>query len=196
MYYIIGLGNPGIKYINTRHNAGFLFLDYLNDKYLNQKEKDRSSYRVIEGKLFHKNVRLIKPQTFMNLSGKILYELQNDYNDFENFIVVYDDVDLPLGTLRIRDSGSSGGHNGIKSIINVYESQKFPRIRIGIKNPDNLSADLSEYVLDVFEDKELETLIEVFEHAERGLKHVLNDRLQKAMSVCNGIQINLDSNTK
>ncbi len=196
MYYIIGLGNPGIKYINTRHNAGFLFLDYLNDKYLNQKVYDRSSYRLIEGKLFNKQIRLVKPQTYMNLSGKILYELDNDFDDFEKFLVVYDDIDLYLGTLRIKDSGSSGGHNGIKSIINAYESKKFPRIRIGIKNPENITDDLSGYVLQQFEDKELETIIEVFEYAETGLKYILNDNIQKAMSKCNGIEIDPDNNKK
>lgn len=136
-YFVFGLGNPGDKYKSTRHNLGFMVVDFLADKY-NQtftKKKFESSYLSFNE--LNKNLFLVKPQTFMNLSGKAVADFVNFYSiKKENYLIVYDDYDLPFGEFRIKDKGSSGGHNGIKDIIKCLGTEDFCRLRIGIKNDE------------------------------------------------------------
>ena len=153
MKLIIGLGNPGKEYSNTRHNAGFLALDIVAKK-LNV-EINRKAFDSLTGKTMYKGqlVLLMKPQTYMNLSGEAVRKAVNYYqlNPQEDLIVIYDDLDINYGQIRLRSKGSAGGHKGMKSIIANIKTQEIPRIRIGIeKNPLILTSD---YVLGKVEKK-------------------------------------------
>ena len=137
MYIIVGLGNPGREYANTRHNAGFMTLDILADRW--NIEIKRHNFRSVfgEGLVDGKKVVLAKPETFMNLSGFAVMDLVNWYKpEHYELIVLYDDADIPLGTVRIRGGGSSGTHNGMKSIIYQLGFDDFPRVRVGIGEAD------------------------------------------------------------
>jgi PTH1 family peptidyl-tRNA hydrolase len=133
MYIIVGLGNPGKKYENTKHNIGFITLDLLAERNDIKINKIKHKALVGEGFISGLKVLLVKPQTFMNLSGNSVREVMEYYKeDIEKLIVVYDDVDIPMGRLRIRKKGSAGTHNGMKSIIYDLQDDGFPRVRIGI----------------------------------------------------------------
>ena len=183
MYIIAGLGNPGGKYEKTKHNMGFQVIDLLADKYhieMNQKKhKAICGTGVIEGV----KVLLLKPQTFMNLSGESIRDAVDFYKiDPETeLIVIYDDISLAPGHLRIRKKGSAGGHNGIKNIIQHLGTQVFPRIRVGVgEKPEGW--DLADYVLSGFS-KEDEVLVkESWERAVEATAVMLTDGPEKAMN--------------
>lgn len=183
MYIIAGLGNPGGKYEKTKHNMGFQVIDLLADKYhieMNQKKhKAICGTGVIEGV----KVLLLKPQTFMNLSGESIRDAVDFYKiDPETeLIVIYDDISLAPGHLRIRKKGSAGGHNGIKNIIQHLGTQVFPRIRVGVgEKPEGW--DLADYVLSGFS-KEDEALVkESWERAVEAAAVMLTDGPEKAMN--------------
>ena len=183
MYIIAGLGNPGGKYGKTKHNMGFQVIDLLADKYhieMNQKKhKAICGTGVIEGV----KVLLLKPQTFMNLSGESIRDAVDFYKiDPETeLIVIYDDISLAPGHLRIRKKGSAGGHNGIKNIIQHLGTQVFPRIRVGVgEKPEGW--DLADYVLSGFS-KEDEVLVkESWERAVEAAAVMLTDGPEKAMN--------------
>ena len=183
MYIIAGLGNPGGKYEKTKHNMGFQVIDLLADKYhieMNQKKhKAICGAGVIEGV----KVLLLKPQTFMNLSGESIRDAVDFYKiDPETeLIVIYDDISLAPGHLRIRKKGSAGGHNGIKNIIQHLGTQVFPRIRVGVgEKPEGW--DLADYVLSGFS-KEDEVLVkESWERAVEATAVMLTDGPEKAMN--------------
>ncbi len=187
MYIIAGLGNPGGKYEKTKHNMGFQVIDLLADKYhieMNQKKhKAICGTGVIEGV----KVLLLKPQTFMNLSGESIRDAVDFYKiDPETeLIVIYDDISLAPGHLRIRKKGSAGGHNGIKNIIQHLGTQVFPRIRVGVgEKPEGW--DLADYVLSGFS-KEDEVLVkESWERAVEAAAVMLTDGPEKAMNDFNG----------
>lgn len=143
MYVICGLGNPGKQYENTRHNVGFRAIDLLAQK-LNTPVKSLKFKALLgEGRIGSEKVVLVKPQTFMNLSGESLREVVAYYKvSPENLIVIYDDVDLDIGHLRIRAAGSSGSHNGMKSVIYQLQFDNFPRIRVGLGKNDNIPLDV------------------------------------------------------
>lgn len=147
-YILVGLGNPGLKYQTTRHNAGFLAIDLLSEKLgagRLTRSKCKATYTTCsyEGR----SLLLMKPQTFMNLSGEAVRDMANAYHvPPEHIVVLFDDVAIPAGHLRVRRSGSAGGHNGIKSIIYQLESDQFPRIKIGMGAP--AGEDMKDYVLD------------------------------------------------
>jgi PTH1 family peptidyl-tRNA hydrolase len=145
MYIIAGLGNPGKEYANTRHNSGYMALEYLAEKLNVKLNKLKFNSVYGETSVNGEKVMLVKPVTYMNRSGLALGEIIRFYKvPTENLIVIYDDIDIPLGTLRIRPKGSAGTHNGMKSIISSLGSE-FPRIRIGIGR--NQDMDLADYVL-------------------------------------------------
>ena len=183
MYIIAGLGNPGGKYEKTKHNMGFQVIDLLADKYhieMNQKKhKAICGTGVVEGV----KVLLLKPQTFMNLSGESIRDAVDFYKiDPETeLIVIYDDISLAPGHLRIRKKGSAGGHNGIKNIIQHLGTQVFPRIRVGVgEKPEGW--DLADYVLSGFS-KEDEVLVkESWERAVEAAAVMLTDGPEKAMN--------------
>ena len=133
MYIIAGLGNPGKKYENTRHNMGFLAVDLLAEKYGIRIDKIKFKALVGEGRIAGQKVLLVKPQTYMNLSGQSIVEVMNFYKvEIENLIVIYDDIDIPTGTIRLRKKGSAGTHNGMRNIVYLLGDDGFPRIRVVI----------------------------------------------------------------
>ncbi len=140
MILIVGLGNPGKQYEQTRHNIGFDVIDYMANKYNIDVNREKFKGICGEGFIENKKVILLKPLTYMNLSGESIRELANFYKlEDDEIIVVYDDISLDIGRLRIREKGSAGGHNGIKSIIQNLGGDKFPRVKVGVGQPkDNL----------------------------------------------------------
>ena len=156
MFLIVGLGNPGKEYEGTRHNIGFEAVDYIADKY--NIELNRIKFKGIfgEGMINGKKVILLKPTTYMNLSGESIREVVNFYKiSNEEIIVIYDDISLEVGRLRIREKGSHGGHNGIMSIIANLSSDVFQRVKIGVGGP---KGDLVSHVLGKFSNSEIEIL--------------------------------------
>ena len=150
MKLIVGLGNPGKKYEETRHNAGFMGVDYLAKHFGFEKFKkaDKHKSEISEGKIGSEKVLLIKPQTFMNLSGQAVRSVARFYKiPMGDLIIIFDDVDLPSGKLRIRPSGSAGGHKGMKSVIQELGTNDFVRIRFGMAPPSSFKGDLEDYVL-------------------------------------------------
>lgn len=157
MYIIAGLGNPGKKYENTRHNLGFITVDQLAKKMGIKIDKIKFKSLVGEGRIGTEKVVLIKPQTFMNNSGEAIREVMDFYKaEPENLMVIYDDVDIPTGNIRIRTGGSGGTHNGMRSIISLIHTDRFPRIRVGIGREER--GDLVDYVLGGFNKEEVEPL--------------------------------------
>jgi len=184
MYIIAGLGNPGKEYAGTRHNVGFDTIDFFAEKYninLN-KLKFNSVYGEIN--INGEKVMLVKPVTYMNRSGIAIAEIVKYYKvPIENLIIVYDDIDIPTGTLRIRPHGSSGTHNGMKSIIYQLENDKFPRIRIGIgRNPD---MDLADYVLQRFNKDDREKINSIISSASEAAEEIVAKSLDSAMQKFN-----------
>ncbi|MEG8945965.1 aminoacyl-tRNA hydrolase [Rosettibacter firmus] len=157
MYSVVGLGNPGKKYELTRHNIGFIILDRFAEKH-NLHFKKKSSYYYVEGTTGSSTFFLIKPTTYMNLSGIAVQEfLSENKVEMENLLVVVDDVNLDLGKIRLRKTGSDGGHNGIKSIINYLQSNQFPRLRFGI-GKDFKKDEMADYVLSEFTEDEFQEI--------------------------------------
>ena len=186
MYIIVGLGNPSKQYEGTRHNAGFMTLDVLADRYnidiSEKKHKALCGKGVIEGN----KVVLLKPQTFMNLSGESVRAAADFYKVApEEIIVIYDDISLEPGQLRVRKKGSAGGHNGMKNIIAHLGTQDFPRIRVGVgEKPAGM--DLADYVLGRFSKGERELLEEAFKEVARAAVAILCDGIESAMNQFNG----------
>ena len=185
-FIIAALGNPGKKYELTRHNAGFLFADMLAEK--NGAKINKIQFKSVTATLDiggHKCL-LIKPQTFMNNSGEAVREAAQFYKiPPENIIVVFDDVSLPCGKMRIRRKGSDGGHNGMKSIIYQLNSDKFPRIKLGVGEKPHPDYDLADWVLSTFKKDELKALAETCEKACDAAELMVNGDIDKAMSSFN-----------
>jgi len=185
MHIIVGLGNPGKKYDATRHNVGFEAIDLLAKR--NNIEVKRLKHKALcgEGNIDGKKVMLVKPQTFMNLSGQSLLDIVQFYKiDPKNLIVIYDDIDVAVGSLRIREKGSSGSHNGMKSIIYQLQTDQFPRVRIGVGKPQ--FGDLADYVLGRFPKEEIPTMIETIERAALASEMIVTDGISLAMNRYNG----------
>jgi PTH1 family peptidyl-tRNA hydrolase len=164
MYIIVGLGNPGRDYQTTRHNIGFLAVDRLAEKLGIGINKNKFKALVGSGIVSGQKVMLVKPQTYMNNSGQALREILSFYKiKPENMLVIYDDIDIPLGAMRIRKKGSSGTHNGMKSIIYQLQTDDFPRIRIGTGRDDNM--DLVDFVLGSFSDEEKDEVDRILDQA-------------------------------
>ncbi|MBQ6067027.1 MAG: aminoacyl-tRNA hydrolase [Clostridia bacterium] len=186
-FIIAGLGNPGKEYEYSRHNAGFLCLDILCNKY--GLKTDRVKYRaltcaaLIEGK----PCLVMRPQTFMNNSGEAIKAAADFYKiPPEKIIVIYDDISLPTGTLRIRRKGSAGGHNGIKSVIWHLNSDEFPRLKLGVGERTDPDEDLKDHVLGKFSKADLETMRKTMERAVEAIPLILNGNIDGAMSQYNG----------
>ncbi len=188
MIVIAGLGNPGSKYENTRHNAGFLTIDLLSKKYGIKVDRLKHKALTGDGLINGERVLLVKPQTFMNLSGESIRDILQWYKvPAENLIVIYDDVDLPAGALRIRARGSSGTHNGMKSVIYQLQSDDFPRIRIGIgRAPEGW--ELADYVLGRFGADEAPAVAKCIERAAEAAALIVSEGVAPAMNKYNGDQ--------
>ena len=184
-YLIIGLGNPGLKYRKTRHNMGFMVIDYLSEKLSVSVKKSRCS--ALSGETIYngKKVILAKPQTYMNNSGEAARELLEYYGlSLENLIVVYDDMDVDLGKIRIRKKGGSGTHNGMKSMLYHLQQEEFIRIRVGI-SPGG-ERDAISYVLGKFSRAEHESAFEGIEKAAHSVIEILDNGIDAAMNKFNG----------
>ncbi|NLK71843.1 MAG: aminoacyl-tRNA hydrolase [Clostridiales bacterium] len=184
MYIIVGLGNPGKKYENTRHNIGFITLDHIAEKNNIKINKIKHKALLGEGTIGNEKVLLVKPQTFMNLSGNSIKEIVDYYKEsLDKLIVIYDDIDVEVGKIRIRKKGSAGTHNGMRSIIYNLVSDDFPRIRIGIgKDP---ARELSNYVLDSFHKEEINAMRKAVEAAAAAVETWLAEGIDKAMNEYN-----------
>lgn len=185
-FLIVGLGNPGKKYELTRHNAGFLFTDLLADK-LGFKI-NKIQFKAITGtaEIAGKKCIVMKPQTFMNNSGEAVKQAAAFYKiPPENIIIVFDDISLPCGKLRIRRKGSDGGHNGIKSIIYLLNSDKFPRIKLGVGEKPHPDYDLADWVLSSFKKDELTALHDAAEKACDAVELMVSGNIDRAMSSFN-----------
>lgn len=183
---IVGLGNPGKKYENTRHNVGFSTIDVLSDKLGIKVNRLKHKALTGDGTIKGERVILVKPQTFMNLSGESINEIAEWYKlPMENLIVIYDDVDIPVGTIRIRPKGSSGTHNGMRSVIYQLRSDEFPRIRIGIgKAPEEWN--LADYVLSRFNAEEAVDVAKSIERAADAASVIVKSGIETAMNLYNG----------
>lgn len=161
MKCIIGLGNIGKEYENTRHNLGFIMLDKLSEKYNIKLDKKKKKCIYGEGNINGEKVSLVKPTTFMNLSGEAIVEIMNWYKiDKEDILVIYDDIDIPFKDVRYRLSGSSGTHNGMRNIIANIKTEDFARIRVGMENRNGVPIPLIDYVLQKFSKEELKVINE------------------------------------
>lgn len=185
MYVIVGLGNPGKKYENTRHNIGFITVDYLADELGIKINKIKHKALIGEGRIGGKKVILVKPQTYMNLSGESVREIADYYKvEMDKLIVIYDDIDIDMGTVRIRKKGSAGTHNGMKSIIRLLGDDNFPRVRIGIGKDANIP--LVNFVIGGFKKEEVEPMEKAVVHAAKGVMSIVEDGLDLAMNRYNG----------
>ncbi len=185
-YLIVGLGNPDSKYQNTRHNAGFLAVDRIAEKV--GVSVDRLKYKALTGTatIEGKRVLLMKPQTYMNNSGEAVQEAMSFYKiPMEKVLVIYDDISLDVGKMRIRRKGSDGGHNGIKSIIQLCGSDTFPRVKVGVGKKPHPAYDLADWVLSRFTEQERKDLSPVFDNCVDSAKLILSGQLDKAMNQFN-----------
>ena len=184
MYAIIGLGNPEGRYIGTRHNIGFQVLDYFSQVEGIEINKKKHNALIGEGFIDGKKVMLVKPQTYMNLSGESVLEIIRYYNiPLENILIIYDDIDLDVGRIRMRSKGSAGTHNGMRSIVDGLASNQISRLRIGIGRPER--QDLSSFVLSKFTIQEKEELIEPIKKAEKSIKVFISRGIEEAMNEFN-----------
>ncbi len=185
-YVVVGLGNPGREYEGTRHNVGFKVIDFIADKLgadrFKESFKSLNCITCCEGK----KILLVKPQTYMNLSGQSVAEVLSFYKvPPENLIVIFDDISLPVGKMRIRLSGSHGGHNGIKNIISFCSTDKFTRIKIGVGEKPNSGWDLSDWVLSNFSKEDSAVIDDMAENAYKALKLIVNEKTIEAMNKFN-----------
>lgn len=183
MFIIAGLGNPGKKYEDTRHNVGFDCIDALSEKYNIRVADNKGKALVGTGVINGQKVLLVKPQTFMNLSGTSIRELVNFYkmDPEEEFIVLFDDISLPPGEIRIRTKGSAGGHNGIKNIIEQLGTQNFSRVKIGVgEKPANW--DLADYVLSRPDKEDADAMKDGIKQAVEAVALMLEGNTDQAMN--------------
>ena len=175
MKLIIGLGNPGKEYEKTKHNLGFMFLDYLNKKLNLGKFKKFKSSEILETKINGEKVIFAKPMTYMNLSGNAVVELKNFYKvENEDILIIYDDFDILFGNVRFREKGSAGTHNGMKDIILKTSSAEIPRLRIGTGGLKKEKEEVISFVLSKFSKSELEETNQIFEDAYVKLQEFLD----------------------
>ncbi len=186
MKIIVGLGNPGKKYDDTRHNIGFAFIEAFAHKHGIKINKSECKALTGIGRIAGEQVVLAKPQTFMNLSGESIKSLCAKYKcEPENIIIIFDDISLDVGKLRIRLKGSAGGHNGIKSIIYQLQSDEFPRLKVGVGGKPFEGMDLADHVLGKFSKDEVKVLIELIPDACTALEMMLEGNAAGAMNSYN-----------
>lgn len=185
-YIIVGLGNPGKQYEGTRHNTGFMAIDHIAE--LANARIDRLKFKGLCGDAVvgGKKVLLLKPSTFMNLSGQSVQEAMNFYKlPPEKVLIIFDDISLEPGHLRIRKKGSDGGHNGMKNIIYLAGKDTFPRIKMGVGAKPNPQWDLADWVLSRFSQQEATALNEAIDHAASAAALIVNDDTEQAMNKYN-----------
>lgn len=185
-HLVVGLGNPGDKYTFTRHNTGFMALDFIAEKCGVRVDRARFKSLCADARIGEHRVLLMKPQTFMNLSGEAVREAADFYKiPPENILVLFDDINFDVGVMRIRRNGSDGGHNGIKSIIYQLNSDAFPRVKIGVGKKPSPDYDLADYVLGTYSDADKKTLFSMFSRVYDGVELILSGQIDKAMNLYN-----------
>ncbi|HVQ55885.1 MAG TPA: aminoacyl-tRNA hydrolase [Pyrinomonadaceae bacterium] len=184
-WLIVGIGNPGPSYEKTRHNLGFMLIDELACGSQTQVKRDECRSLIGRAVIENRNVELAKPQTFMNLSGEAVKCLLNKPDrGVERLIVISDDLALPLGTIRLRPKGTHGGHNGLRSIIDVLGTNEFIRLRVGIM-PEHPVANAKGFVLENFAKSEIETVEKVLANSADAVRTVISDGIEAAMAKWN-----------
>lgn len=185
MFVIVGLGNPGKKYEWTRHNVGFETIDCIAEKFNINVNKLKYKALIGEGTIGTEKVILVKPQTYMNLSGETVMSICNYYQiPMDNLIVIYDDVDTDFAKLRIRRKGSAGTHNGMRSIISLIQKDDFPRVRIGIGRSSHMQ--LADFVLQRFSKDEMIEIKETIDRAAQAVVSIMELGVDQAMNRYNG----------
>lgn len=186
-WMVVGLGNPGSKYENTRHNCGFRALDAYSKKTGLRIDRMKFKALVGEGQLGGKRVLFMKPQTFMNLSGEAVRDAANFYKiPPERVIVIVDDIAQDVGRIRVRGKGSAGGQNGLKSIIYQLNSDNFPRVRMGVGAKPHPDYDLADWVLSKFQNDEIEKIDSAAERALQAAEEIIKNGAQAAAQLYNG----------
>ena len=184
-WLVVGLGNPGAAYEQTRHNLGFMLVDRLAQETNSQIKREECRALIGRAEIENETIELVKPQTFMNLSGESLAcLLKKKVRSVKTLIVITDDLALPLGKIRLRTKGSDGGHNGLKSIIACLQTQEFIRLRIGIQ-PAHPISDTKRFVLEKFSKSDFETIDKVLEQSAEAIRAVIRDGAEKAMAQFN-----------
>lgn len=185
VYLLVGLGNPGVRYARNRHNIGFRCLQRLAERHGLEFARRQKNARVAQGTVLGQPVLLALPQTYMNESGRSVGPLVQFYKvPLDHLLVVYDDLDLPLGVLRLRPDGGSGGHRGMQSVIQHLGTNAFPRLRLGIGRPPG-GKDPADYVLEDFRPEEEPIVDEMLDRAVAAIECWLTEGLEKAMSLYN-----------
>ena len=185
-YLIVGLGNPGLQYMKTRHNAGFMAMDTLGETLGVSFDKYKFHAKIAEAVISGRKCLLMKPETYMNNSGEAVEQARAYYKlDIDHIIVIYDDISLQPGYMRIRRKGSDGGHNGIKSIIELTGEDTFPRIKIGVGKKPHPKFDLADWVLSRFNEEEQAKIDEVCTNACKALELMVDGRTDEAMNKFN-----------
>lgn len=185
MKIIVGLGNPGKQYEKTRHNVGFMAIDKIAENLSINVNKNKFNGLIGEGTLNGEKIFLIKPQTFMNLSGNCVQEIAKFYKvQVEDIIVIHDDIDIEFGKIRIRPSGSPGTHNGMRNITDMLQSQKFPRVRIGVGKPKE-NQELYNFVLSEFDTNEMKILNDTINVVGDAIIELVKNGILKAMNKFN-----------
>ncbi len=184
MIMVVGLGNPGREYVNTRHNIGFMVVDALAQRHGAEGASERMGAWTARTTIEGRQVLLVKPQTFMNLSGEAVGKLRRWHKmDVKDIFIVADDIDLPFGKLRLRERGSAGGHNGLKSIFSHLGSQEVARLKVGVGRPAHEEA--RDYVLSPFDTEERAAIAALLDEADAAVALVLRQGLVNAMNVVN-----------
>ncbi|MGN1126659.1 MAG: aminoacyl-tRNA hydrolase [Ruminococcus sp.] len=185
-YMVVGLGNPDKKYENTRHNTGFICLDRVAEKFGANVNRIKFKSLVGECTISGKKVLLMKPQTYMNNSGQAVVEAMNFYKiPAENVVLIFDDISLDVGKMRIRRKGSDGGQNGVKNIIYLSGKDTFPRIKVGIGKKPHPDYDLAKWVLSKFSNDEIKLIDQMAENCCEALPYILEGNVDKAMNLFN-----------
>ena len=185
-FMIVGLGNPGKQYEGTRHNAGFMALDTIAEKHHGEVKRIKFKGLIGECRIAGKKVLLLKPSTFMNLSGQSVQEAMKFYKLLpEQVLILFDDINLEPGKLRVRRKGSDGGHNGMKNIIYLSGSDQFPRVKIGVGQKPHPNYDLADWVLSKFTSKDLEALRPALENAAAAAEIIVGGDVDRAMNLYN-----------
>lgn len=171
MKIVVGLGNPGKEYEKTRHNMGYMFLDYLQEKYnfsINTKKFDSNIGEIY---INNEKVIFVKPLTYMNLSGNAVSKVKTFYKvENKDILIVFDDLDIPFGEVRYKENGSGGSHNGMKNVVQMLNSKDMPRLRIGIGNIKHEKQDLVDFVLEKFTKEQMEQFEDIFDKAYEKFK--------------------------
>ena len=185
MYLIVGLGNPEEEYAKTRHNMGFDVINKLSEKQGIKVNKNKFNSIYGTGTIEGEKVVLVKPQTYMNLSGEAVRDFKNFYKiNSENIIIVYDDLDIEPGIIKIRKKGGPGTHNGMKSVVHEIQTEDFPRIRVGIGNPEYKN-DLLNYILTKIPEEDYKILENSIERASDAIEEIIKNGIDSAMNKYN-----------